>query len=122
MFDRSKYNWAITQVQTSCKFEFNFDQETLDFVGIFLGNSDVFCAVKEARRAMGAKDWYQPIAGVVLGAANQCEFNGVKQKYAHVLAGCYAAAKQYSAGERPIDTLASAYEIVGLNPAELITH
>jgi hypothetical protein len=121
MFSRSKYNWAVTQIQTSCKFDYAFDEETNDFVSSFLDKSEMYEMVNQARKESGEKNWHKLIAGMVIEASKSCEFDGLKQKYAHVLAGCIGAAKMFGPGDTPISILANAYEAVGLNPDQIIT-
>ena len=55
MFSRSKYNWAVTQIQTSCKFDYAFDEETNDFVSSFLDTSEMYELVNQARKESGEK-------------------------------------------------------------------
>ena len=42
MFDRSRYNWAKTQIETLCKFDFAATDEAVDLIKPFLAQDELF--------------------------------------------------------------------------------
>lgn len=64
MFDRSRYNWATTQVEASCKFEFAATDEAIDSIKSFLAQDEMF-EMTNARRKSGGVDWYHALAAVL---------------------------------------------------------
>ena len=118
MFDRSRYNWAVTQIETSCKFDYAATEEAIDAIKGFLDSDEIYRGVNQARK-QNDLDWYQAIAGLMFVAAPEQEFAGVRRMYALIVAGCVAAAKMVDAGQSPRDVLSEAYARCGLDPAEL---
>ena len=42
MFERSKYNWATSQIETSCKFDYAATSDAIEFVKSFLAQEEIF--------------------------------------------------------------------------------
>jgi len=119
MFERSRYNWATTQVETSCKFDFAATDEALEFVTLFLSQDDIFEMTNSHRKSSGS-DWYKSLAVVlfVLRDSATEEMPDYQRKlYALIFAAC--AVKSGSAGSSPFEALASSYEQFGLSRSEL---
>lgn len=114
MFTRPLYDCAVTQIKTSCKDDYAFDKETIDFVSRCLASNGVFGIVDRARKESGETGWFRPIASFVLEVSKNCESVVQMQQYARVLAGCFRAAN-LKKGQAPAEILTDAYQAVGLD-------
>ena len=120
MFDRSRYNWATTQVETSCKFDFAATDQAIDFIKTFLAQDEMF-EMTNARRKGGGVDWYHALAAVMFSLRdndNEGELTEDQRRlYALIFAAC--ATKAGATSSSPSAALADSYEQFGLDRSEI---
>lgn len=120
MFDRSRYNWATTQVETSCKFDFAATDEAIDFIKSFLAQDSLF-EMANTKRKSGGVDWYHALAAVMFSLRdnnNEGELpEDQRRLYALIFAAC--ATKAGVASSSPSAALADSYEQFGLDRSEI---
>lgn len=120
MFDRSRYNWATTQVETSCKFDFAATDDAIEFIKSFLAQDDLF-DMTNAKRKSGGVDWYHALAAVMFSLRDNDEVGELpeaqRRLYALIFAAC--AAKAGAGGSSPSAALANSYEQFGLDRSEI---
>jgi len=120
MFDRSRYNWATTQVETLCKFDFAATDQAIDFIKSFLAQDDLF-EMTSARRKSDGVNWYHALAAVISSLRdnnNEGELpDDQRRLYALIFAAC--ATKAGVASSSPSAVLADSYEQFGLDRSEI---
>ena len=121
MFDRSRYNWAATQVETSCKFDFAATDEEVDVIKSFLAQDALF-EMTNARRKRDGLNWYHALAAVMRSLKNnggEVELQVAQlQLYALIFAAC-ATKAGVTASSSFLEVLADSYEVFGLDRSEM---
>ena len=121
MFERSRYNWAITQVETSCKFDYGATEEGLEMVKIFLNSDEVF-EMTNAQRKTAGQGWYKALAAVLLSCIEYAREElppGQRRLYALIFAACAYKAGAIGLNSSPTNVLGDAYVEFGLDRMEL---
>ena len=116
MFDRTRYNWATTKVEASCKFDFQISDEGVEKIKEFLASDEFFNAINEIRKAQG-QSWAAAIGGGAMTLAKQSDEEGFKILCACIFAG---AAKNLddTKGISNLTIFGDSFELCGLERPE----
>ena len=116
MFERSRYNWATTQVEISCQFDFAATDVAMDLIKSFLSQDEIFEMTNSFRKSSGF-DWYKSLARVLFALRDNAaeEIPDYQRRlYALIFAACAV-----KAGAGDSSSLADSYEQFGLSPRDL---
>ena len=122
MFERSKYNWATSQIEASCKFDYAATPDAIEFVESFLAQEEIFQMTNEKRKQSGL-DWYKSVAAVIMYLHKNSEEElpiFQRRLYALIFAACAFKAGGIAPGSSPTDVLGDSYEEFGVDRSELL--
>lgn len=116
MFNRSRYNWATTQVETSGKFDFALPESAIQLMKAILADDDLYSEVNRVRKNTGST-WYEAIAAGCVNIGQHEEDEAEKNMWATILACTIAHIPKVRADyQGPQDLFIAACGMVGCDP------
>lgn len=85
MFDRSRYNWATSQIESRGKFDLALPEPTVQLIKAILADEDFYSEVNRVRKNAGGT-WYEAIAAGCVNIGQNEEAEIEKNMWATILA------------------------------------